>query len=220
MERTINNIHIKKIGYFNLYLIQGKKGDILIDTGFICMKRQVKKWLDNFNVKLIILTHAHVDHIWNAAYIKELYNCEIAMSKKDLENIDNTKIKSQPIKQIYSGWTKLMNWGMQHFHAKDFPVDILLEDNQLINKYGIKLKIHDLSGHTNGSIGISYKNYLFVGDALVNRGKVTAAYQNQNTAKATKSALKILDLKPEIIFFGHDKETNFVNLKKSFKDKI
>ena len=54
--------------------IKGKDGDILIDTGFICMKRAIKRWLNNFNIKLIILTHAHVDHIWNASYIKKMYN--------------------------------------------------------------------------------------------------------------------------------------------------
>ena len=68
MEKIIDNIHIKRIGYFNLYLIKGNDGDILIDTGFICIKKLLKKWLDNHNLKLIILTHAHVDHIWNVAY--------------------------------------------------------------------------------------------------------------------------------------------------------
>ena len=42
MEKIIDNIHIKRIGYFNLYLIKGTTGDILIDTGFICMKKRIK----------------------------------------------------------------------------------------------------------------------------------------------------------------------------------
>ena len=42
MEKIIDNIHIKRIGYFNLYLIKGNDGDILIDTGFICIKN-IKK---------------------------------------------------------------------------------------------------------------------------------------------------------------------------------
>ena len=40
--KKIDNIYIKRIGYFNLYVIKGKDGDILIDTGFICMKRIIK----------------------------------------------------------------------------------------------------------------------------------------------------------------------------------
>ena len=74
MTKHYNNVYKKRFGYFNIYIIKGENGDILIDTGFIGIKKQLKKWLDNFNVKLVILTHAHVDHIWNTSYIKKLYN--------------------------------------------------------------------------------------------------------------------------------------------------
>ena len=87
MEKVIDNIYMKKIIYFNLYVIKGTDGDILIDTGFFCMKKSIKKWHYKFNIKLIILTHAHIDHSWNVAYIKKLYNCEVALGKKDLINI-------------------------------------------------------------------------------------------------------------------------------------
>ena len=122
--REYDNIYVKRFVYFNLYVIKGKTGDILIDTGFIGMKRKLKRWLDNFNIKLVILTHAHVDHIWNVSYIKELYNCEIAISKDDVINIDNRKIKSEPAKKCYTKWTKLMNWGMKKFIPKKFDIDI------------------------------------------------------------------------------------------------
>lgn len=218
MEKKIENIHIKRIGYFNLYLIEGTTGDILIDTGFICMKKKIKKWLDQHNIKLIILTHAHVDHIWNTSYIKKLYNCEVAISKKDLINLDNKNIKTKPSKKIFSIWTSIMNLGMHVFVAKPFKVDYLLKDKQIINKYGIKLQIHDLEGHTNGSIGILYKKYLFVGDALVNRFKVTVAYQNQSLLKAKNSIKKILELNPKITFLGHDNEVSREKLLKDLKN--
>lgn len=216
MEKKIENIYIKRFYYFNLYVIKGVDGDILIDTGFIGMKKSLKKWLDKFNIKLVILTHAHVDHIWNVSYIKNLYNCEVAIGKLDIDNIDNTKIITYPSKKLYNQWTKLMKWGMQKFIPKKFHVDIELENNQIIKKYGIKLKIINLSGHTNGSIGIIYKNYLFAGDALVNRKKYAEiAYQNQNNTKALKSYRKIIQLKPKMIFLGHDKEITLNKLNKN-----
>lgn len=212
MERHYDNIYVKRFLYFNLYVIQGKDGDILIDTGFIGMKRSLKKWLDKFNIKLVILTHAHVDHTWNAAYIKKLYNCNIALGSNDIVNIDNTKINSKPLKEKYATWTKLMNWGMKKFIPNKFDIDIELEDNQIINKYGLDLKILNLPGHTNGSIGILYKDYLFAGDALVNRRKhPSLAYQNQNTEKALKSKDKIININPKIVFLGHDKEFRMTN---------
>ena len=51
------------------------------------MKRPLKRWLNKFNVKLVILTHAHVDHTWNTAYLKELYGCDVALGINDLVNI-------------------------------------------------------------------------------------------------------------------------------------
>lgn len=216
--KKFNNVYTKRFGYFNLYVIKGKDGDILIDTGFIGMKKNIKKWLDNFDIKLIILTHAHIDHIWNAAYLKKIYNCEIAIGKLDIENIDNRNIKSIPSKNRHKYWTKLMNFGMRKFISQSFDIDYELEDEEIINKYGINLKIINLPGHTIGSIGILYDKYLFCGDALVNRRirKVEMAYQNQDNELAKESVLKIIDIEPELIFIGHDKEIPYNKLKKSF----
>lgn len=207
MEKRFGNVYKKNFYYFNLYVIKGNKGDILIDTGFICMRKRVKRWLDKFNIKLIILTHVHVDHSWNVKYIKDLYNCKVAIGILDKDNIDNKNINPIAKKKQFKIWTKLMKWGMKKFIPQEYKVDYYLRDNQLINRYGIKLKIISLKGHTTGSIGIKYKDYLFIGDALVNRGtKVSIAYQNQHPEDAYISVEKILKENPNIIFVGHDKE--------------
>jgi len=207
LKNFSKTVYAKRFLYFNLYVIKGNDGDILIDTGFICMKRRIKKWLDNFNIKLIVLTHAHIDHIWNASYIKKIYNCDIAISENDVKNIDNSIINSIPSNNKHKLWTKIMNYGMKKFNAPKFKIDMLLKDNQIINKYGIKLKAVSLPGHTDGSMGFMYNNFLFAGDALVNRKKhPQIAYQNQDNEKAKNSYEKILDLNPDIIFLGHDKE--------------
>lgn len=205
MEKKYDNVFMKRFYYFNLYVIKGKRGDILIDTGFICMKKRVKKWLDQFNIKLIILTHVHVDHVWNVKYIQELYNCKVAIGVKDKDNLDNSKIDSIARSFRYIRWTNLMNWGMNKFVPKDYKIDFYLKNNEVIEKYGLKLKIIWLKGHTTGSIGIRYKNFLFVGDALVNRGKkVSIAFQNQHPIDAVKSVKKIFKENPDYIFVGHD----------------
>lgn len=217
MEKRYGNIIKKNFYYFNLYVIQGKKGDILIDTGFFCMKKRIKKWLDQFNIKLIILTHVHVDHSWNVKYIQDLYKCKVAIGELDKDNIDNSKIKTFPKNKLFHTWTKIMTWGMNKFIPEEYQVDYYLKDNQIINKYGIKLKVISLKGHTTGSIGIKYKDYLFVGDALINRGpKASIAFQNQHPNDAYLSVDKILKEAPTITFVGHDKEIKNDKLFKSF----
>lgn len=216
MAKQMENIFIKRFGYFNCYVIRGTDGDVLIDTGFFGMKKQLKKWLDNFNIKLIILTHCHIDHVWNAAYLKKMYNCEIAIGEKDVKYLDNSKIHSEPVNKYYKIVSLITNLGMKKIAQKKFDVDIKLKDKQILKRYGIELKIVSLSGHTKGSIGILYKDYLFAGDALVNRKpKVEIAYQNQSTKNAKKSALKILKLNPKIIFVGHENKIHIEKLEKS-----
>ena len=140
------------------------------------------------------------------------------MGKLDIENIDNSKIQSTPSKKKYRLWTKLMNLGMKKFISQNFDIDYELEDKQILKKYGLKLEIINLPGHTLGSIGILYDKYLFCGDALVNRKRKKAemAYQNQDNEAAKESILKIIDIEPELIFIGHDKEIPYNKLKKSF----
>ena len=212
--KRYENIYIKRFLYFNVYIIKGTDGDILIDTGFIGTKKALLKWLENFNIKLIILTHAHIDHSWNVSYIKEKYNCKVAIGKNDIKNLNNKTITTYPAKKYLKLWTNVMSFGMKHLKNKPFEIDIELEDNQTINKYGINLKIIELPGHTNGSIGILYKDYLFAGDALVNRRKISIAYQNQNNEEAKKSFQKIIDIKPNIFFLGHDKEKKYKKIEK------
>ena len=136
------------------------------------------------------------------------------MSNVDIVNLDNKKIKSKPSNNYHKLWTKFMNLGMKLFKQKKFTVDRSLRNNQTIKKYGINLRIISLPGHTDGSIGILYNNYLFVGDALVNRKKhPEIAYQNQNNKEAYKSYKRILELKPNMIFVGHDKEFDITKLR-------
>lgn len=221
MESNYGKIYVKKIYYFNLYVIKGIDGDILIDTGFICMKRKIKKWLDKFNIKLILLTHAHVDHIWNVSYIKKLYDCEVAISNLDIKNIDNSIIKSKPSNKYHKSFAKLMNFGMRKFVSPKFEIEYLLNDNDIIDKFGLNIRVVSLPGHTNGSIGYLYGDNIFCGDVLVNRKlHVEIAYQNQDNDLAKESVLKLLDLKPKNIYIGHDHKIKYSKLEKSISKLV
>ena len=220
MKKVTKNIYSKRFGYFNIYIIKGIGGDILIDTGFIGIRRRLKRLLDSFNIKYIILTHAHIDHIWNANYIKKLYNCKIIMGIEDIVNIDNSNIKSKPVNKYYKYRTKLMNYFMRKINPEIFNVDIAIKTDKCLKLCGIELNIITLKGHTNGSIGVLYNDYLFAGDALVNRKwYIETAYQNQSNEYAVKSALKIIKLKPKLILIGHELPIKYNKLLKS-RNKI
>ncbi len=220
MEKQFGNIFYKRFFYFNLYIIKGRDGDILIDTGFLFQRRKIKKWLDMFNIKLIILTHAHIDHIWNTAYFKKLYNCEVAISKDDIKYLDNRLIHSKAMYKFFIPCTFIMNLVMKCLRQKRFSVDVKLKDKQVLEKFGNRIKIISLPGHTKGTIGLLYEDVLICGDAIVNRGKfVQPAYQNVNNKEAIKSVLKLIDLNPRLVLVGHDKPVSSEKLVLS-KDSI
>ena len=109
-----------------------------------------------------------------------------------------------------------MQYGMDHLKQKEIIIDKTLKDNEIINKYGINFKIYSLKGHTNGSIGILYKDILFAGDAIVNRKPyIELSYQMQDKISSLKTVDKILKINPNIICVGHERPFKISKLRKS-----
>ena len=125
---------IKLTKFFSIYLIKGNDGDILIDTGFFFMKKKLTKILDKYNVKYIILTHAHMDHMWNAQYLKERYNAKVAIGEKDLKYLNNKLLKSNPTKWIYKPLTLFYRLGFKVLKPTKVEIDDLLKENDIIDK--------------------------------------------------------------------------------------
>ena len=77
---------IKRIpcGMVNCYLLTGKDGAVLVDTGETGYEEKILEACAGKNVRLIMLTHGHIDHIQNAAYLARELKAPIGMNEKDL----------------------------------------------------------------------------------------------------------------------------------------
>jgi len=80
-------IHTIKLGFDQCYLI-GDKDWIMIDAGQSNKKREFLKKLADFGIKpeqikLVIITHGHWDHIGSAKDIKNLTGAKIAMHENE-----------------------------------------------------------------------------------------------------------------------------------------
>lgn len=94
-SKRYHNLNMFSCAGGNCYVIRCHDGDILIDTGPENCRDEIEVWLMNYNIKLIVLTHGHNDHIGNAAYFSELYDVPIAMNSCDIPLIgDNLRRKS------------------------------------------------------------------------------------------------------------------------------
>lgn len=197
------NINMITCGSVNCYVIKGVDGDILIDTGLKKYRDYIEMWLMNYNIKLIILTHGHIDHIQNALYFSKLYNCKIAMSKYDVGLAKNNRIHT-----LYNiiPMPKLAFLAMTSATRKKcepFKVDIFLESDCDFSACGIKMHIVGLEGHTRGSIGVLYNNDLYAGDAVINLNGLKQDFVAESPKRAKITYEKICNMNVNRILCGH-----------------
>lgn len=146
-----------KVGIYR----QNERDVYLIDSG--SDNNSAKKTLkicseQGFDIKGIINTHAHADHIYGNAYIKDKTGCNIFCSEVDRPFIEYPIIN--PL-HIYGGYIPKE---MEHkfFLAKPSKTkSISCED------FPKELKTYDISGHSLGMIAIvAPDNTAFVGDIV------------------------------------------------------
>lgn len=142
----------------------------LIDSG--ADKNFAKKVVNicdeqNWNIKGIINTHAHADHIGGNAYIQQKTGCDIFCSEIDRPFIEHPIIN--PL-HIYGGY---LPSEMRH---KFFLAEASKTKSIDSADFPKNLKTYDISGHSLGMIAIvTDDNIAFVGD-IVSRQEIIEKY--------------------------------------------
>lgn len=179
---------------------------ILIDTD---RKKYCEKILERckkFHVSLIVLTHGHMDHCQNAAYLAEALHIPIAINKNDMDLITDNRKQSLLAKTLLGKIVlsvSLSSFEMDSLEVFD-PI-IYLKNGDDLSEYGIAAKVVELPGHTKGSIGVEIEDNLFVGDALMNMFYPTVSMLYVDEQEMLLSAKYISELGEKTIYFGHGK---------------
>ena len=194
-----------KCGNGNCFLISEKGSAILVDTSRTKYRDKILDACKGKNIKLIILTHGHVDHVQNAAFLSEKLNAPIAM-----HHADDDLSKDNLLEPLYAHkllGKLILALSVKSFQRDEIPpfeVELFLTDGDTFEEYGIEAEIIELPGHTKGSIGILVgQQELIVGDALMNMSYPAKSMLYGNWPQVQQSADKISDSPARIIHFGH-----------------
>ncbi len=194
-----------KCGNVNVYIVSEGGSAILVDTGTKEHLDTVLKACRPYNVRLIVLTHAHYDHAENAAELSERLKAPIAMHKGDVDLIGSNNNQSMSARTIPGKFILAVSlMGFSARKMKMFTPSVFLEDGDDLAGYGVPAKVVGLPGHTKGSIGIDVGGKdLLVGDALMNIFYPTVSMLYNDEKAMLDSAGKITGLGARIIHFGH-----------------
>lgn len=143
----------------NTYVYTDDQGDtVVIDPGCYTQaeKETLKAYLDPLNVKAILLTHAHLDHVFGVAYLQRHYNVKVYMHPLE-----------KPILADFE--TRCQMWGIPG--AEPFEVHDFFEEGDVFEVGGTAFDILHVPGHAPGHVVfISHKEALvFGGDCLFRR---------------------------------------------------
>ncbi len=142
--RIIGNIYW--VGTFDLstYVITTPEGHILINSGLAETVPQIVQGIETLgfkmsDVKLLLATHAHFDHVAGLAELKKRTNAKIVLSRADAD-------------LFRSGGTSDFLFGNSpKAHYESAPVDRTLADGDKITLGGTTLTAHLHPGHTKGA---------------------------------------------------------------------
>ena len=137
----------------NCYLVysENNKEAIVIDPGGDVDDIMAQIESLNLNIKYIILTHGHGDHIAGIDGLKKHINAPVAVHKDDEYLLKNGK----------ENLSSMMAMG-----TIELSPDILLDEGDEISFGDLKAKIIHTPGHTPGGISIKIEDSLFTGDTL------------------------------------------------------
>lgn len=171
--------------------------------------------LDNCIVDYILLTHEHYDHISGVNHWKEHFQTKVLCSNNCARNIES------PIHNFASMFELLCE--MQTFVEVDsIPecdkrytcrADETFEDEIIFEWKGHNMRIFELPGHSEGSVGILIDNaHFFSGDSLFEKMEVALRLPGGSRQKWENVSLpRLLELPvPLVVYPGHFSEFQFI----------
>lgn len=146
------------------------------------------------DIKIIVLTHGHSDHIAALYDIQDRSRAEVAIHAEDADFLHGRGSFSTMFGISYK---------------TPGPPDRLLDEGDVIDVGGLQFSVLHTPGHTPGSICLLTDDKVFTGDTLFYRGIGTTLMPGSSRRQLIDSIHARLMVLPDstIIYPGHGRET-------------
>lgn len=179
----------------NCWIVGTESGEgLVIDPGgnYAEISRDIDD--SGLDIKLIILTHGHSDHIAALYEVQEKTSADVAIHISDADFLEgNGSYSSQ--------------FGISY--KTPHPPGRLLREDDIVSIAGLDLTVIHTPGHTPGSISLYTSGKVFTGDTLFRRGIGTTMMPGSSRSQLINSIKSKLMPLPDdtIIYPGHGRET-------------
>ena len=195
----------------NAYLVGGPQTITLVDTGSPGDAALILAALDamgNGRLGLIVLTHAHFDHFGTVAALKRATGAAVAIHAADAAalRLGETRLGTA------RGRGRLARYGLalleRFFPVEGVEPDILLQDGDRLDGYGLPARLLHTPGHTPGSSTlILAEGSAIAGDLVSNTGGPHAQkYYAHDWAALGRSLRRLQAEAPVRVYPGHGKQ--------------
>ncbi len=168
----IIRIPILPFGMVNAHLIIQGRSCVLVDTGLPGSEHKIERAMRRHglalrNLRLIIVTHAHVDHAGSAARLRELSGAPIVAHRGDAAFYG----RREQMRFCPTGWfgRLFLRTRLMFEPYTGFAPDILLDGTEAMSlaPWGVRGVVRHTAGHTAGSLAVQLESQdALVGDLL------------------------------------------------------
>lgn len=170
-RQLVGNIHYVGASGVSSFLITTPAGHLLLDTGFDdtvpIIQRSVEQLGFRFaDIKFILSSHAHIDHVGGHARMKKLTGAAIVASAGDARALET------------GGEEDFIPWPKDTILYAPAKVDRIVKDGEQVTLGGVTLTAHVTPGHTRGATTWSMdvddrgttRHVVFFSSASINAG--------------------------------------------------
>jgi hydroxyacylglutathione hydrolase len=185
----------------NIYLIDGGTEFALIDVGFLDELADVLELIRQLDFslsacKMIIATHADVDHTQGLSRAREILRCAVAAHPKSIKAIEEGD-------EVFT-YARIDAQGI-HIPMPRCKVDLAIDDGETLQIGDKTLQVWSTPGHTAGQLALRMGHLLFSGDNIFRDGCVGVidAHHGSNLLDFIASLKRIRNSEVEYLLPSH-----------------